>query len=206
MLPIITVGLSPAALAVVERIPGDRSKAHYETAEEAIWELGTDTNPTVAQISLDDAGRRWSCHVLYGDGALGPLLTATALSTKPTRVPAQGLTGIVTDTLGSDPTQAYRVVDGQPEDRPQLPAMAGVEAVKLLRAGLLLVVDEVDQNPSWPDAVAKQLDNAEPGPGEPLGFVPGAEAKAELARAAELRSRGMARPGHFESRGQGRGY
>jgi hypothetical protein len=198
MLPIITVGLSEAALAVMDRIPGDRGQAHYDTAEEALWDFGSVSNPTVAQVSLDARGRLWSCHVFYGDRALGPLLTATKESTVPTRVPAQGLKVVITDTLGSDPTKAVRVVEGQPEPRIP-PHLAGVEVVKLIQAGAFLVVDQLAENPSWPDAIAKQLDNAEPGPeGGELGFVPGEEARVELARAAELRSRGMARPGYFE--------
>jgi hypothetical protein len=198
MLPIITVGLSEAARAVMDRIPGERGQAHYATAEEALWAFGSVSNPTVAQVSLDARGRLWSCHVFYGDDALGPLLTATELDTKPTRVPAQGLRAVITDTIGSDPTTPVRVVDGHAESRVP-PRLAGVEAVKVLQASVFLVVDQLGDNPSWPEAVGKMLDNAEPPPdGETLGFVPGQEAKVELAKAAELRSRGMARPGHFE--------
>jgi len=198
MLPIITIGLSEAARAVMERIPGGRGQAHYDTAEEALWDFGSVSNPTVAEISLDARGRLWSCHVFYGDSALGPLLTATKESTVPTRVPAQGLQAVITDTIGGDPTKALRVVDGQVERRVP-PNMIGVEAVAVLKASVFLVVDGLAENPSWPAAVAKMLDNAEPPPdGETLGFVPGAEARSQLAAAAELRSRGMARPGHFE--------
>jgi len=200
MLPIITIGLSEPARAVMERIPGDRGQAHYETAEEALWDFGSVSNPTVAQISLDAKGRLWSCHVFYGDDALGPLLTATKESTVPTRVPCQGLKAVITDTLGSDPTKAVRVVGGQPEPR-TAPHLIGVEAVKVLGAGVFLVVDELGQNPSWPDAVRTMLEHAEaPRPlGEDLGFVPGAEARVELARLEELRKRGQTRPGHFEA-------
>jgi hypothetical protein len=198
MLPIITVGLSEAARAVMDRIPGERGQAHYATAEEALWDFGSVNNPTVADISLDANGRLWSCHVFYGDDALGPLLTATAETTVPTRVPAQGLCAVVTDTIGSDPTKALRIVHGQVERRVP-PSLIGVEAVAVLRASVFLVVDQLAVNPSWPAAVEKMLNNAEPAPdGETLGFVPGAEARTELAKAAELRSRGMARPGHFE--------
>jgi hypothetical protein len=188
----------------MERIPGDRGQAHYDTAEEALWDFGSVSNPTVAEISLDAHGRLWSCHVFYGDKALGPLLTATKESTVPTRVPAQGLLAVITDTIGSDPTKALRVVDGQVERRIP-PNMIGVEAVAVLKASVFLVVDGLAENPSWPEAVAKMLDNAEPPPdGETLGFVPGAEARSQLAAAAELRSRGMARPGHFEQQDQAR--
>lgn len=199
MLPIITIGLTPAARAVMERIPGDRGQAHYDTAEEALWDFGSVSNPTVAQISLDAQGRLWSCHVFYGDKALGPLLTATKESTVPTRVPAQGLKAVITDTIGSDPRDAVRVVDGQAERRIP-PQMIGVEAVAVLQAGVFLAVDKLSENPSWPEAVAKMLDNAEPSPdaGE-LGFVPGEEARVELARLEELKRRGQTRPGHFET-------
>lgn len=204
MLPIITVGLSEAARAVMDRIPGDRGKAHYATAEEALWDFGSVSNPTVAQIELDAKGQAWSCHVFYGDKALGPLLTATKESTVPTRVPCQGLNAVITDTIGSDPTKALRVINGEVERRIP-PQMIGVEAVAVLRASVFLAVDQLSQNPSWPEAVSKMLDNAEP-PAEwetaGLGFVPGEEARVELARLEELRSRGQTRPGHFEAQGR----
>ena len=199
MLPIITVGLSEAARAVMDRIPGERGQAHYDTAEEALWDFGSVSNPTVAEISLDARGRLWSCHVFYGDKALGPLLTATKESTVPTRVPVQGLKAVITDTIGTDPTKAVRVVNGHAERRIP-PHLIGVEAVAVLTAGVFLVVDQLGQNPTWPEAVAKMLDNAEAGPdvGD-LGFVPGAEARTELARLEELKKRGQSRPGHFEA-------
>lgn len=200
MLPIITVGLSEAARAVMDRIPGERGQAHYDTAEEALWDFGSVSNPTVAQISLDARGRLWSCHVFYGDRALGPLLTATKESTIPTRVPVQGLKAVITDTVGADPRKPVRVVEGQPEHRIP-PHLIGLEAVKVLQAGVFLVVDELGQNPTWPDAVAAILDNAEqvPDAGE-LGFVPGEEARVELARLEELKKRGQTRPGFFEAK------
>lgn len=202
MLPIITVGLSEAALAVMDRIPGERGQAHYDTAEEALWDFGSVSNPTVAQVSLDAKGRHWSCHVFYGDKALGPLLTATKESTVPTRVPCQGLKAVITDTQGSDPRTPVRVVAGQPESR-IAPHMIGVEAVKVLQAGVFLVVDELGQNPNWAASVGVMLDRAEEtGSGE-LGFVPGAEARTELARLEALRTRGLTRPGHFETRDAG---
>lgn len=198
MLPIITIGLTDAARAVMERIPGDRGQAHYATAEEALWDFGSVSNPTVAQISLDAKGRLWSCHVFYGSNALGPLLTATKESTVPTRVPCQGLKAVITDTIGSDPRQAVRIVAGEAERRVP-PEMIGVEAVAVLRAGVFLVVDQLSQNPSWPDAVRVMLENAEAQPdGGTLGFVPGEEARVELAKLEELRKRGQTRPGHFE--------
>ena len=199
MLPIITVGLSEAARAVMDRIPGKRGQAHYNTAEEALWDFGSVSNPTVAQITLDARGRLWSCHVFYGDKALGPLLTATKESTVPTRVPAQGVKAVITDTIGSDPTKAVRVVDGQAERRIP-PNMIGVEAVAVLRASVFLVVDGLAENPNWPNAVATMLDNAEQGPDAgDLGFVPGEEARVELARLEELKKRGQTRPGYFEA-------
>lgn len=204
MLPIITVGLTEPARALLERIPGERSTAHFDTAEEALWDLGSDRAPGMADIQLDAKGERWSCHVFYGDRALGPLLTATKETTVPTRVPAQGLTAVVTDSLGSDPTTPYRVIEGTPEKR-QPPTLSAVDALMVLRGGVLLVVDQVNENPNWPRAVQIALDNAEPGPVEPLGFTPGAEAKAELARLEGLRARGMTRPGHFEGQARSGG-
>lgn len=205
MLPIITIGLTPAARAVMERIAGDRGQAHYDTAEEALWDFGSVSNPTVAQVSLDAKGQRWSCHVFYGDRAFGPLLTATEASTVPTRVPAQGLTAVITDTLGSEPTKPYRMVEGTPESR-EAPRLASIAVVKVLQAGAHLVVDQLDQTPGWMGAVAKMLDNAEPAPdGETLGFVPGAEARVELARLEELKARGMSRSAHFEAQGRAEG-
>jgi len=200
MLPIITVGLSDAARAAMERIPGERGQAHYATAEEALWDFGSVSNPTVAQISLDARGRLWSCHVFYGDRALGPMLTATKESTVPTRVPAQGLKAVITDTLGADPRTPVRVVEGQPENRIP-PHLAGIEAVKLLQAGVFLVVDQLKANPTWPAAVGMMLDRAESTPElvDP-DFVPGAEARVELKKLEELKKRGQTRPGHFEGR------
>lgn len=199
MLPIITVGLSEAARAVMDRIPGERGQAHYNTAEEALWDFGSVSNPTVAEISLDAKGRFWSCHVFYGDRALGPMLTATKESTVPTRVPVQGLTAVVTDTMGSDPREPVRVVEGQAEHRIP-PHLAGIEAVKLLQAGCFLIVDQLAANPTWHAAVSMMLERAESTPElmDP-GYVPGEEARRELARLEELKARGQTRPGHFEA-------
>lgn len=202
MLPIITVGLTPAARAVMERIPGDRGQAHYDTAEAALWDFGSVSNPVVAQVSLDAKGRLWSCHVFYGDNALGPLLTATKESTVPTRVPCQGLQAVITDTMGSDPREPVRVVEGQPEHRTP-PVLASVEAVQVLQAGVHLIVDQLPNTPNWQNAVAAMLDRAEPADTGELGFVPGEEARAELARLEELRKRGQSRPGHFEAQDRG---
>lgn len=200
MLPIITIGLTPAARAVMERIPGERGQAHYDTAEEALWDFGSVSNPTVAEISLDARGRLWSCHVFYGDNALGPMLTATKESTIPTRVPVQGLKAVITDTIGSDPTKPVRVREGVPENRIP-PHLAGIEAVKLLQAGVFLIVDQLDDNPTWPAAVGLMLDRADMDPASTgdLGFVPGEEARVELAKLEELKARGQTRPGHFEA-------
>ena len=202
MLPIITIGLTPAARAVMERIPGNRGQAHYPTAEAALWDFGSVSNPTVAQISLDAKGQRWSCHVFYGEDSFGALLTGTKLDPKATRVPAQGLVAVITDSVGEHPTTPYRVVDGQPEQRPG-PKLSGMEALAVLQASMLLIVDELGTNPQWQDSVAKMLDNAEPDPnGEQLGFVPGEEARVELARLEALRAKGRTRPGHFETQGR----
>lgn len=201
MLPIITVGLTDAARAVVERISGDRGAAHYETAEEALWDLPTDSNPTVAQATLDPDGEHWRVHVIYGDHALGHLLTHTKLDTRPDRVPNVGANLIVTDSIGGDPTAARRVVDGTPEERSI--TRSAVEAVSLLKARALLVVDQLGDNPNWPEAVKRVLDTAEERPAVAAsGEHPGVEAGAEMRRLEALRAQGQTRPAYFE--GQGR--
>lgn len=204
MFPIIAVGLSSAAKAVLDRISGERAAACYDTAEEALWQLGTDANPTVCQVGLDARGRLWSCHVMYGDAAMGAIVTHTEFGNAvPHKIPCQGLKIVITDTLGSDPTLTYRVVEGQPESR-EGAELTSLAVMKQLPASMLLVVDKLGETPDWEVSVARALFNADADQGQrgSLGFVPGAEAKVELAKLEALRARGLTRPGHFEQKGR----
>jgi hypothetical protein len=198
MLPIIAIGLTDAATAAVERISGDRGTAHYATAEEALWDLPTDNNPTVAMATTDPTGERWNVHVIYGDDALGPLLTHTELDTRPVRVPCTGANLIITDSLGANQADSVRVVEGSAEDRAV--TAAALEAVKLVNARGLLIVDQLAENPNWADAIMRMLDYAEERTeavqAAPIDH-PGADAAAELRRLEALRGQGQYRPAHF---------
>jgi hypothetical protein len=200
MLPIITVGLTAASLAVVERISGDRGCAHYDTAEEALWDLPTDNNPTVAGIDLAADGEHWTCHVIYGDDALGALLTHTELDPRPTRIPCNGLVTVITDSLGDDQLAPRRVIDGTPESRAI--TRSAVEAVQLLRAQAFLIVDQLDMAGDWRASMGYAFNRAEEltamtGP-LLLDRNPGADAARALGVLAERTQRGLPR-----SRGEG---
>lgn len=195
MLPIITVGLTPASLAAIDRIPGDRAFAHYDTAEEALWDLPTDSNPTVSMIDLESDGERWTCHVIYGDDAIAALLTHTELDPRPTRVPVTGLVAVITDSLGDDQIAPRRVVDGTPESREI--TRSAVEAVNLLTAQAFLVVDQLDVSPGWPASVDYALNRAEERAGftmpQTLDKNPGAAAARALRTLAARTEKGQPR-------------
>lgn len=198
MLPIITVGLTPAGRAAVERIPGDRGIAHYETAEEALWDLPGESNPTVATAELDAGGRKWRIHVIYGDDAIGPLLAATEQRTIPVEVPATGLIMVVTDSLGDDQFEPRRVIDGTPESR-EITRQA-VGAVERLHAQAFLVVDQLADTPHWPAAIEHQLNRAEelrPAVGA-VDQTAARDAAAQVAALNSMVARGQHRPGLFE--------
>jgi hypothetical protein len=204
MLPIITVGLTAAGRAAVERIPGDRGVAHYDTAEEALWDLPTDSNPTVSTAELDADGRKWLVHVIYGDDAIGPLLAHTNMSTIPVEVPATGLIMVVTDSLGDDQYKPRKVIDGTPESREVTRQAVG--AVERLHAQAFLVVDQLHETPHWPAAIEHQLLRAEE-IRPPVGAVDQTAARDAAQQVAALNAmvaRGQHRPGLFEEQDRAR--
>lgn len=204
MLPITTVGLTPAGVAAVERIPGDRPVHHFETAEQAIWSFGQERvtgghDTPGAPIELDAAGEKWLTHVVYGDDAIGPLLAHTQQDARPVRIPAIGLVMVVTDSMGDDQFKPRRMIDGTPESRAV--QIQSAQAVKLLGAQAFLAVDKLSDTPHWPAAILHQLERQEEVRPEiqPLAN-PGAEAAAAQAQLSALLRSGQHRPGLFENR------
>jgi hypothetical protein len=209
MLPIITVGLTPAGRAAAERIPGDRTLAHYDTAEEALWTIGNEnvtgeTGDPSEPVQLDDDGRKWLAHVIYGDDAIGPLLAHTVADTKPVEVPCTGLIMVVTDSLGDDQFSPRRIIDGTPESREVTRQAAG--AVGRLHAQALLVVDQLHETPHWPAAIEHQLQRAEEQrpPTSAVDQTAAADASRAVNQLNAMIARGQHRPGHFEERGRRR--
>jgi hypothetical protein len=209
MLPIITVGLTPAGRAAVERIPGDRPVQHHETAEEAAWSLGNDrvtggseTPGEPVQLSAD--GVKWLAHIVYGDDAIGPLLAHTDQSTAVVEVPVTGLVMVVTDSLGDDQFQPRRVIDGTPESR-EVTRMA-VGAVERLHAQAFLVVDQLGQTPHWPGAIQHQLARAEEirPPVAPVDPTDARDAAQQVDQLNAMIARGQHRPGLFEEQDKAR--
>jgi hypothetical protein len=113
----------------------------------------------VALAELNAGGDRWRVNVVYGDHAIAALLTNTELDTKPRRVPVAGLVTIVTDSLGDDQNASRRVIEGTPEGR-QITRSA-VEAVMLLKAGALLVVDQLASTPGWQESMTYAMERCE---------------------------------------------
>lgn len=199
MLPIITVGLTAAGRAAVERIPGGREIHHYEGAEPALWGLPGDPgrgDPPVAQLDTD--GRKWRIHVIYGDDAIGPLLAHTSMRAAPVEVPAIGLIMVVTDSLGDDQFASRKVIDGTPESR-EVTRMA-VGAVERLHAQAFLVVDQLSATPHWPGAIEHQLlraEEARPAVGS-LDQTAARDAAQQVDQLKAMIARGQHRPGLFE--------
>lgn len=207
MLPIITVGLTPAGCAALERIPGDRGIVHYGTAEDALWAMGNDhvtggSETPGEPIQLDADGRKWQAHVVYGDDAIGLLLAHTAMDPKPVEVPATGLIMVVTDSLGDDQHEPRRMVDGTPESR-EITRQA-VAAVERLHAQAFLAVDRLHETPHWPQAIEHQLSRAEEQRPAVAAVDPTAAADAarQVSALNAMVRKGQHRPGHFEEKGR----
>jgi hypothetical protein len=209
MLPIITVGLTPAGRAVVERIPGDRPVQHHENAEEAAWSLGNDAvtggEATPGEpVQLDADGVKWLAHIVYGDDAIGPLLAHTDQSTAVVQIPATGLIMIVTDSLGDDQYKPRRVIDGTPESREVTRQAVG--AVSRVHAQAFLVVDQLHETPHWPAAIEHQLLRAEetrPAVA-PVDPTDAADAARQVSQLNAMVARGQHRPGVFEEQDKAR--
>lgn len=203
MLPIITVGLSPAGRAAVERIPGDRPLQHYDDAEGAAWSLGNDnitggSNTPGEPVQLDTDGVKWLAHIIYGDNAIGPLLAHTAQSTAVVEVPVSGLVMVVTDTMGDDQFAPRRMVDGTPESREVTRQFAA--AVERLHAQAFLAVDTLPTIPGWPAAIEHQLLRTEERRQGAATIDPTAarDAAAQVQRLNAMLAQGQHRPGYFE--------
>lgn len=200
MLPIITLGLSPAGRDVVERIAGGRSVSHYESAEDAIQYLFTDQTADPGEvIPLEQNGVSYRAHVIYGDASFGPIVTSTLGSTTASLVPVSGMIAMITDSMGDNLYGTRRVVHGSPEDR-QVHTLAA-QALQLLPVQMLLVVDQLPSSRGWEAAAVRMLESAEDRVLKelpPIDPDAGADAARELERLATLTERGETRPGHFE--------
>lgn len=200
MLPIITIGLSPAGRDVVERISGGREVTHYESADDAAQYLFTDqTSHPGDFIPLEDNGTDYRAHVVYGDDSFGPVVTSTLDSTIVTRIPVSGMVSIITDSMGDNLYSSRRVVNGTPEDR-QIRTLAA-QAMALLSPQMLLVVDQLPTSRGWEAAAVRMLESAEDRVLKelpPIDPDAGRDAARELERLGTLVERGETRPGHFE--------
>ena len=206
MLPIITIGLTPAGRDVVERISGGRDTRHFESADDAAQYLLTDqTSIPGVIIQQESNGTDYRTHVIYGDDSFGPIITGTHNQTVPSKIPVSGLVGIVTDSLGDHLYSSRRVVQGTPEER-QVQTLAA-QVLQLLPVQMLLVADQLPTSPGWQAAAVRMLESAEdrvlhelP----PVDPAAGADAARELARLGTLVERGESRPGLFEERDRAR--
>lgn len=130
MLPIITIGLTEAAKPVAEDIADGRGVWHFTNHEDALWKLTVDAEQSLAEApddfflggeqiaALDDDGVTWFCHVIYGEGILGEILTR-----QPEMLPIKGSRLVIIDSLPDDQGTPRRVRDGQPAElsvRPEL--------------------------------------------------------------------------------------
>jgi hypothetical protein len=130
LLPIITIGLTELARPVAEDIADGRGVWHFANHEDALWKLTTDAEECLAETpagipplgeqiaALDDDGITWFCHVIYGEGVLGEILTR-----QPEMLPIKGSRLVIIDSLPDDQGAPRRVRDGQPAElsvRPDL--------------------------------------------------------------------------------------
>jgi hypothetical protein len=209
MLPIITIGLSPAGRDVVERIAGGREVTHHESADDAAQYLLADKtgqseypNPF---IPLEPNGTDYRAHIVYGDDSYGPVVTATLGSTAITHIPVSGMVALITDSMGDNLYGSRRVVAGSPEDR-QIQTLAA-QAMSLLHPQMLLVVDQLPTSRGWEAAAVRMLESAEErvfNELPPLDMTAAADAAREVARLGTLVARGEARPGFFEEQDRAR--
>lgn len=206
MLPIITIGLSPAGRDVVERIAGGREVTHYESADDAAQYLLTDqTGDPGSVIPLEPNGVDYRTHVIYGDDSYGPVVTATLGSAAVTQIPVSGMVALITDSMGDNLYGSRRVVAGSPEDR-QIQTLAA-QAMSLLHPQMLLVVDQLPTSRGWEAAAVRMLESAEErvfNELPPLDLTAAADAAREMARLGTLVARGEARPGFFEEQDRAR--
>jgi hypothetical protein len=116
VLPVITIGLSEPAKEVAANIADGRGVWHFTTTEDAHWALedGADReDPIAAFDALPDGDPRavtWFCHIFYGEGMFGEVLTK-----QPELLAHKGTTIALVDSLGEDPGTPRRVRDGAPE-------------------------------------------------------------------------------------------
>lgn len=116
MLPVITIGLSEPAKETATSIADGRGVWHFTTTEDAHWALedSADREDNIAAFDAlaDDNPKAvtWFCHIIYGEGMLGEVLTK-----QPELLEHKGTTIVLVDTIGDDPGTVRRVRDGVPE-------------------------------------------------------------------------------------------
>jgi hypothetical protein len=151
LLPVITIGLSEPAKEVAASIADGRGIWHFTTTEDAHWALedAADREDNIAVFDALDAladdnpkAVTWYCHIFYGEGVLGEVLTK-----QPELLEHKGTTIVLVDTIGDDPGTVRRVRDGVPEaieDKREL--WSGIPRLGAKAVGALDLLDLAGQS------------------------------------------------------------
>jgi hypothetical protein len=146
LLPIVTIGLTESCVPLAERIAGSRVVTHFPDLEAAMWQLGDtyaasvgEPNGVVEPVAvLGEDGETWHCHVIYGEGAFGPVITAK----RAVLLPHSGVTFALVDTFGLDQGRPRRVREGYVDDLEDPPSV--YSAIGKLSVTAYSAADEVN--------------------------------------------------------------